>query len=567
MIAAIYARKSTDQSAIADDQKSVSRQIDHARAYAVSKGWTVDDRFVFVDDGISGAEFANRPGFLRLMNALKPRAPFQFLVMSEESRLGREAIETAYALKQLVQAGVRVFFYLENRERTLDSPTDKIMMSLTAFADELEREKARQRTYDAMQRKAKAGHVTGGRVFGYRNVTITSASGERSHVMLEVNDDEAVVVRQIFDLCAAGAGLKSITKQLNAAGALSPRSQQGRPRAWAPSSVRSILHRELYRGQRIWNKTKKRDAWGQSHRRDRPVEEWLTIEAPDLRIVPEGLWCAARARIVGREEAHRHWCRAGKPAGALTDGRGVRTRYFLTGFSRCHHCGGSMQAVSRSSSRGRSFRYVCASYWNRGATVCPNGRMAAMDLADTAVSDLLRAEVLKPRRIERALDRAIELIHAVTSPVTQRPALERQLAHVEAELANLADTAARGGAVPVILEALARREQDRQRVRHALAAEVPINNQRLDRPEVLRAQLRGFLNGWGRLLDGNRSEARGLLDVALWDRIAFEPESEGGYRLHVPLAFDQVIVAAIPDFRALQDRVASPPGFEPGFWP
>jgi hypothetical protein len=57
--------------------------------------------------------------------------------MSEESRLGREVIETAYALKQLVQAGVRVFFYLEDRERTLDSPTDKIMLSLTAFADEL----------------------------------------------------------------------------------------------------------------------------------------------------------------------------------------------------------------------------------------------------------------------------------------------------------------------------------------------------------------------------------------------------------------------------------------------
>jgi DNA invertase Pin-like site-specific DNA recombinase len=75
-----------------------------------------------VDDGISGAEFANRPGFLRLMNALKPRPTFDVLVMSEESRLGREAIETAYALKQLVTAGVRVFFYLEDRERTLDSP-------------------------------------------------------------------------------------------------------------------------------------------------------------------------------------------------------------------------------------------------------------------------------------------------------------------------------------------------------------------------------------------------------------------------------------------------------------
>src|SRR5262245_29846976 len=103
------------------------------------------------------------------MNALKPRPPFQVLVMSEESRLGREAIETAYALKQLVTAGVRVFFYLEDRERTLDSPTDKVMLSLTAFADELERDKTRQRTYDALERKARALHVTGGCVYGYDN--------------------------------------------------------------------------------------------------------------------------------------------------------------------------------------------------------------------------------------------------------------------------------------------------------------------------------------------------------------------------------------------------------------
>jgi site-specific DNA recombinase len=206
MIAAVYARKSTEQNGIPDDQKSVTRQIEHARRYAERKGWTVADEQVYVDDGISGAEFANRPGFLRLMNALKPRPGFQVLVMSEESRLGREAIETAYALKQLVTAGVRVFFYLEDRERTLDSPTDKIMLSLTAFADELEREKARQRTYDAMIRKAKAGHVTGGRVFGYDNVEIAGPDGKRSHVERRLNEPEAAVVRRIFELCAAGRG-------------------------------------------------------------------------------------------------------------------------------------------------------------------------------------------------------------------------------------------------------------------------------------------------------------------------------------------------------------------------
>lgn len=41
-----------------------------------------------------------------------------------------------------------------HRHARIASPTDKIMLSLTAFADELEREKARQRTFDAMLRKA-----------------------------------------------------------------------------------------------------------------------------------------------------------------------------------------------------------------------------------------------------------------------------------------------------------------------------------------------------------------------------------------------------------------------------
>ena len=89
-----------------------------------------------------------------MMNALKPRPPFQVLIMSEESRLGREQIETAYALKQITDAGVRVFLYLEDRERTLDNAMDKVMASLSNFASEMERERGRLRTRDAMHRKA-----------------------------------------------------------------------------------------------------------------------------------------------------------------------------------------------------------------------------------------------------------------------------------------------------------------------------------------------------------------------------------------------------------------------------
>jgi site-specific DNA recombinase len=250
MIAAIYARKSTEQNGVAEIEKSVTRQIDHAKAYARRKGWTVDESCIFVDDGISGAEFDNRPAFLRLMNALKPKPRFQILIMSEESRLGRESIATAYALKQLVTAGVRVFFYLEDRERTLVSPTEKIMLSLTAYTDEMEREKARQRTSDAMIRKARAGHVTGGRVFGYDNLRIDG------HVERIIIEKEAEVVRRIFELCAKGLGRTALAKQLNAEGAPAPRAQQGRPQGWARSSIHEVLHRDLYRGLSVSNKTR-----------------------------------------------------------------------------------------------------------------------------------------------------------------------------------------------------------------------------------------------------------------------------------------------------------------------
>jgi DNA invertase Pin-like site-specific DNA recombinase len=68
MIAAIYARKSTDQH-IADEEKSVTRQVERARQYAERKGWTVDLAAIFIDDGVSGADFVRREDFLRLMNA------------------------------------------------------------------------------------------------------------------------------------------------------------------------------------------------------------------------------------------------------------------------------------------------------------------------------------------------------------------------------------------------------------------------------------------------------------------------------------------------------------------
>ena len=221
MIAAIYARKSTEQHGVSDEEKSVTRQIEHGKEYATQKGWTVATEHIYSDDGISGAEFVKRPGLARLLNSLTPRPPFQALIMMEESRLGREQIETAYVLKRIADAGVRVFFYANDQERRLDSALDKVMLSLANFAAEMEREKASQRTHEVMLRKAKAGHVLGGKVYGYDNVDVWGDVGPdgnpvRKCVQRRINPTEAAIVRRIFEQYASGVGLARLAKQLNA---------------------------------------------------------------------------------------------------------------------------------------------------------------------------------------------------------------------------------------------------------------------------------------------------------------------------------------------------------------
>jgi site-specific DNA recombinase len=155
---AIYARRSPDD----DPSKSVERQISHAASYALKKGWQVLEEHIYTDDGISGGEFQQRVGLLRLLNALKPRPPFNAVVMSEASRLGRERLRTELVARDLCEAGVRIFYYLTDEEERLDTPEQRFVMAARGFAAEMEREKAKQRTRDALLSRANRGHVTGG---------------------------------------------------------------------------------------------------------------------------------------------------------------------------------------------------------------------------------------------------------------------------------------------------------------------------------------------------------------------------------------------------------------------
>ena len=172
MKAAIYTRKSNDDDR-SEENKSITRQRERAIAYVELKGWTVDPEHIYEDDGVSGAEFGRRPGLLRMLGAItqKPR-PFDVVVMSELSRLGRDMVQNGIVIGKIRDTDVRLFYYLTNTEESFDTPEARFMAMATSFGAEIERARIAQRTRDALARKAEHGYSAGGRCFGYDNVWV-----------------------------------------------------------------------------------------------------------------------------------------------------------------------------------------------------------------------------------------------------------------------------------------------------------------------------------------------------------------------------------------------------------
>ena len=596
MNAAIYARKSTDQK-VAEEAKSVTRQVELARAFAKARGWTVSDAHVYVDDGISGTEFEKRPGLMRMMDVL-PRPPFRYLIVSEQKSIGREMSETSYVIKQLALAGVEIFEYVHGKSLTPTTPTAKLLSSVQGFSDEDHAVRTSERVIETHSKMVEMGRVVGGRVFGYDNRHIfkgVDASGNplRSHTEREVNPSEAAVVRRIFELYDAGEGLKRIAMQLNREQAVAPKPFVRKDptkvlpvAGWAPGTVRAILMRELYRGVVVWNKTRKRDAvYRAVKQRPRPESEWLRADAPHLRIIDEPLWTRVQAR---RRDAETL---AARLAGGRLSGRPPKTatQNLLAGLATCARCGGGLTVETSSRKRGRVPEYICHRHRANGA--CGNAlRIAVADLNE-AVLQAVEEHALTPEAIEQVI-RLSERDDVADLQAT----LLREQKDIAKRIGRLVAAIETGADATSLVEKLRTLEARQKTILTELASLRPV-------PRLAPAVIEGRLAEWRRLLRASTTQGRTVLQRILRGRLTFTPRVNpvsgevDGYDFSGPTRFDRLFTGiaverpkGMPsdrtgcegigpedtfegDYGRLLDRayaksvkvLASPTGFEPVF--
>ena len=554
LTAAIYARKSTEQIGADADAKSVDRQIANARAFAQSKGWRVPDAHVYADDAISGAEMRKLVNRQRLLDVIAAGAPFQALIVRDASRFSRRDGDEAFGeLKRLAQTGIAIWFYQDATQFTFGSFSDNVVGFVRAEMNAEFRRQIGKWTREAMVRKAQAGHVTGGRVFGYDNVRV------HGHVDRRINDEHAAILLRIFRWCADGMGYSRIAKQLNAERAPSPRPQQGRPSGWSPSSVREVLHRSLYRGEIVWAKTRKRDAEGKTAPTDRPVSEWLRVDRPELRIVPDDLWDAAHARLDTARAAYDR-----QTHGRRRYRRDQDSKYLLTGFGKCAICNGGVCVRTRAHGASqRAHFYACTAHLNKGPEICAHVDQWPMEEIDREILATIGSDVLTSDVLEEVIAAARETFEASAQPDRQDQ-LRRALATVEREQARVTEAIASGaGQIPVLVERL--RASDAKR--RALVADLARASHAAPAPswQKIERQMRKRLTDWRSLLnEGNMTRTRQAFRELLTAPIRLTPVIEQGYRA---IRFEGQIALAVVFGAEVVTNVASPTGFEPVFWP
>jgi site-specific DNA recombinase len=162
----------------------------------------------------------------------------------------------------------------------------------------------RDRTYAALESRAKDKRATGGRAYGYRDG--------------KVDRGEAFIVQEIFGRFADGMSARTIAADLNARRIPSPGSSWNRTTrpasGWMGAAIRVIVRNERYRGVIHWNTSewRKDPDTGKRLRVMRPKSDWISHTDESLRIVSDALFERAQRRMrrpAGKEQVHT----GGKP--------------------------------------------------------------------------------------------------------------------------------------------------------------------------------------------------------------------------------------------------------------
>jgi site-specific DNA recombinase len=433
--AAIYARISTDK----QNPLSPADQERKCREYANHNGITVVGGHVYCDEGLSGVGL-NRPALQRLLRAALARTrDFEVILVDDTSRLSRSTEDVLSIYRDLNFAGLQLIAVSQN----IDSHHEQAetLITIHGLIDHSYVAELSKKVHRGSESAVLRGLHVGGSCYGYALVAAGNAGSKR----LVINESEAMVVQRIFEMSAAGHSLKGITKMLNA-------EHAGGRGNWCPTGIRSMLKRELYKGEVVWNRSKfeKVPKTNTRRRKMRAESEWIRVEHPELAVVPAELWNRVQARLdyFGRKSSE------GRRRGLFS--RALTSPYLFSGLLKCGECGANL-VIGTGGGTHIHKKYVCANYFNRGT--CENDLYIRRDVLEERLLGRLQSELLQPEVIDYVVNQfGRQLRTALATLPADLAAMRRRKELLEKEIQRFVAAIAHGGPLDSLVQEIARRE-------------------------------------------------------------------------------------------------------------
>lgn len=401
-----YARVSTDR----DEQlNSLENQVQYYTELIQSKpNWS----FVpgYIDEGISGTSTRKRDSFNRMIADAKT-GKFDFIITKEISRFSRSTLDSIKYTQELLEHDVGVFFQNDNIN-TLDSDSEFRLVVMAGVAQD-EVRKLSERLKFGFRQAIRNGHVLGNdRLWGY----------DKKDCTLTINEEEAYVVRRIFDLYANhGLGIRKISQTLYEEGYC---SRQGN--AFNEVTIKHILCNPKYKGWYCANKSQTID-----YRSKRKIfldeREWIMYPDPNVpAIVSEELWNRANALYKSRRKQFIEHSSAAE----------YHNKYPYSGKIICEEHGSSFHRKELKSSKGVKEVWHCREYCRRGKNGCPTPQLRSSEL-DKILAGIFQEMVKDKDAMIDAILQVLKSVNTEQNNEKEKQMIQQELFGIETKKERL----------------------------------------------------------------------------------------------------------------------------------
>ena len=278
-ITALYCRLSVEDTKEKGGKDDPSNSIQHQQImlmeYAKSRHFP--NPTYFIDDGYSGVEFNNRPGFQRMLAEIEA-GHVEAVITKDLSRLGRNSSLTGlYINYTFPQYGVR-YIAINDHFDTIDpNSTDNDIAGIKNWFNEFFAKDTSRKIRAVNKAKGERGErLTTNVPYGYKH-----DSGDPKKWVID--EEAAQIVKRIFSLCMEGKGPSQIAALLEKEKVLNPtayKQREGRKTPhqtpeneyrWHESTVAYILEYMEYTGCTVNFKTYTNSIYDKKQR-ENPME-------------------------------------------------------------------------------------------------------------------------------------------------------------------------------------------------------------------------------------------------------------------------------------------------------